>query len=78
MRRVCGGSDDAAHGRRVSTAWDFDVLDPDRADLRDRPHMNLPLAAFIGHLSGADFFGLVVSVLVCIYLLYALLRGEKF
>jgi len=40
--------------------------------------MNVPLAAFIGHLSGADFFGLVVSVLVCIYLLYALLRGEKF
>ena len=24
------------------------------------------------------FFGLVVSVLVCLYLLYALLRGEKF
>jgi K+-transporting ATPase KdpF subunit len=29
-------------------------------------------------MSGADFFGLVVSVLVVIYLLYALLRGEKF
>ena len=40
--------------------------------------MNLPLGAFIGHLSGADFFGLMVSVIVCIYLLYALLRGEKF
>ena len=40
--------------------------------------MSLPLAAFIGHLSGADFFVLVVSVLVCAYLLYALLRGEKF
>ncbi|HUE25181.1 MAG TPA: potassium-transporting ATPase subunit F [Solirubrobacteraceae bacterium] len=40
--------------------------------------MSLPLAAFIGHLSGADFFGLVVSVIVCAYLLYALLRGEKF
>ena len=26
----------------------------------------------------ADFFGIVVSALVCIYLLYALLRGEKF
>ena len=25
-----------------------------------------------------DFFGLVVSVLICVYLLYALLRGEKF
>ena len=30
------------------------------------------------HMSGADLFGLVVSVLVCGYLLYALLRGEKF
>jgi K+-transporting ATPase KdpF subunit len=40
--------------------------------------MNLPVAAFIGHLSGADFFGLVVSAIVCLYLLYALLRGERF
>ena len=40
--------------------------------------MSLSVAAFIAHLSGADFFGLVVSVLVCLYLLYALLRGEKF
>jgi K+-transporting ATPase KdpF subunit len=39
--------------------------------------MSTPFAAFIGHMSGADFFGLVVSVLVCGYLLYALLRGEK-
>ena len=29
-------------------------------------------------MSGADLFGLVVSALVCVYLLYALLRGEKF
>jgi K+-transporting ATPase KdpF subunit len=29
-------------------------------------------------ISGADLFGLVVSVVVCGYLLYALLRGEKF
>ncbi len=28
-------------------------------------------------MSGADLFGLIVSALVCIYLLYALLRGEK-
>jgi K+-transporting ATPase KdpF subunit len=35
--------------------------------------MTLPLAT----ISGADIFGLVVSALVCIYLLYALLRGEK-
>lgn len=40
--------------------------------------MTLPLGAFIGHLSAADFFGLVVSVIICAYLLYALLRGEKF
>jgi K+-transporting ATPase KdpF subunit len=33
----------------------------------------LPLAA----LSGADLFGLIVSTLVCIYLVYALLRGEN-
>jgi K+-transporting ATPase KdpF subunit len=38
----------------------------------------LPLAAFVGHMSGADFFGLVVSVIVVLYLLYALLRGERF
>jgi K+-transporting ATPase KdpF subunit len=28
-------------------------------------------------MSGADVFGLVVSVIICGYLLYALLRGEK-
>jgi K+-transporting ATPase KdpF subunit len=28
-------------------------------------------------MSGADLVGLVVSTLVCIYLVYALLRGEK-
>jgi hypothetical protein len=33
----------------------------------------IPFAA----LTGADLFGLVVSLLVCLYLLYALLRGEK-
>ena len=36
--------------------------------------MNLPIAT----IGAADVFGLVVSVIVCIYLLYALLRGEKF
>ncbi len=40
--------------------------------------MTIPFGAFIGHMSGADFIGLVVAVLVCLYLLYALLRGEKF
>jgi K+-transporting ATPase KdpF subunit len=29
-------------------------------------------------MSAADLFGLIVSVLVCLYLLYALLRGERF
>jgi K+-transporting ATPase KdpF subunit len=29
-------------------------------------------------MSASDLFGLIVSVLVCGYLLYALLRGEKF
>jgi K+-transporting ATPase KdpF subunit len=33
----------------------------------------LPLAS----LSAADLFGLIVSALVCIYLVYALLRGEN-
>ena len=40
--------------------------------------MTAPPTAFIAHISAADFFGLVVSVIVCIYLLYALLRGERF
>jgi K+-transporting ATPase KdpF subunit len=35
------------------------------------------LAAFVAGMSGADFFGLVVSVLLVAYLLYALLRGER-
>jgi K+-transporting ATPase KdpF subunit len=29
-------------------------------------------------MSGADLFGLIVSAIVCAYLLYALLRGERF
>jgi K+-transporting ATPase KdpF subunit len=29
-------------------------------------------------MSAGDLFGLIVSVLVCAYLLYALLRGERF
>jgi K+-transporting ATPase KdpF subunit len=31
----------------------------------------------IASMSGADTFGLIVSVLAVIYLLYALVRGEK-
>jgi K+-transporting ATPase KdpF subunit len=38
---------------------------------------SLPVAAFVAHMSGADFFGLVVSVITIGYLLYALIRGEK-
>jgi len=37
----------------------------------------LPLGFFVAHMSGADFFGLVVSVLIVAYLFYALIRGEK-
>jgi hypothetical protein len=40
--------------------------------------MTSPLVAVIGHMSSADLFGLVVSVIACVDLLYALLRGEKF
>jgi K+-transporting ATPase KdpF subunit len=29
-------------------------------------------------MSASDLFGLVASLLICAYLLYALLRGEKF
>ena len=34
-------------------------------------------AFFVAHMSAADFFGLVVSVLVIAYLFYALIRGER-
>jgi K+-transporting ATPase KdpF subunit len=36
------------------------------------------LGFFVAHMGAADFFGLVISVAVCGYLLYALLRGERF
>jgi hypothetical protein len=29
-------------------------------------------------MSAGDLFGLIVAALVCLFLLYALLRGEKF
>lgn len=29
-------------------------------------------------MSAGDLFGLIVAALVCLYLLYALLRGERF
>jgi hypothetical protein len=35
------------------------------------------IGAFIAHMSGADFFGLLVTVIVIAYLFYALVRGEK-
>jgi K+-transporting ATPase KdpF subunit len=34
-------------------------------------------AIVLATFSGADALGLIVSALVCIYLVYALLRGEK-
>ena len=40
--------------------------------------MKLAFGAFIAHMSAADFFVGIVAVLVCVYLLYALLRGERF
>ncbi|HXD55256.1 MAG TPA: K(+)-transporting ATPase subunit F [Solirubrobacteraceae bacterium] len=39
--------------------------------------LSLPAAFFVAHMSGADFFGLVVSVILIAYLFYALIRGEK-
>jgi K+-transporting ATPase KdpF subunit len=39
--------------------------------------LEMPLGAFVAHMSGADFFGLVVAVLVIAYLFYALIRGER-
>jgi len=36
------------------------------------------LGYFVAHMSAADFFGLVVSVVICLYLAYALVRGERF
>jgi K+-transporting ATPase KdpF subunit len=29
-------------------------------------------------MSGADAFGLIVGLIVCVYLVYALVRGERF
>ena len=39
--------------------------------------ISLPLGFFVAHMSGADFFGLVIAVLVIAYLFFALIRGEK-
>jgi hypothetical protein len=35
------------------------------------------MSAVLATMGGADVFGLVVSVLVIFYLLYALVRGER-
>jgi hypothetical protein len=37
-----------------------------------------PLGYFVAHMSAADFFGLLIAVVICVYLAYALVRGEKF
>lgn len=34
-------------------------------------------AIALATLSGADAFGLIVAALACVYLVYALLRGER-
>jgi K+-transporting ATPase KdpF subunit len=39
--------------------------------------VSLPAGFFVAHMGGADFFGLVVAVLVIAYLFYALIRGEN-
>jgi K+-transporting ATPase KdpF subunit len=39
--------------------------------------LSVPLGAFVAHMSAADFFGLIIAVLVIGYLFYALIRGEK-
>jgi hypothetical protein len=39
--------------------------------------MSAALLAPLAAITGADVFGLVISALVCLYLIYALLRGEK-
>lgn len=39
--------------------------------------MTAPLGFFVAHMSAADFIGLVVSLLVLVYLFYALIRGEN-
>jgi K+-transporting ATPase KdpF subunit len=39
---------------------------------------SLQTAALIAHMSGADVFGLIVTLLIIAYLFYALIRGEKF
>jgi K+-transporting ATPase KdpF subunit len=37
-----------------------------------------PLGYFVAHLTAADFFSLLIAVVLCVYLTYALIRGEKF
>ena len=39
--------------------------------------MSAALIAPLAAITGADVFGLVISALVVIYLVYALLRGEN-
>jgi K+-transporting ATPase KdpF subunit len=40
--------------------------------------MTTVFGAVLAHIGAADVFGLVASVVVLGYLLYALLRGERF
>jgi hypothetical protein len=70
---ACSAAHHVEHGCFSNCPRDLVVRDPLRAYLRDRPGLTMVIAS----ISGADIFGLVASVLVCAYLLYALLRGEK-
>lgn len=36
------------------------------------------MSGLLASIGGADLFGIVVSILVILYLLFALLRGERF
>jgi K+-transporting ATPase KdpF subunit len=47
------------------------------AQLALRVHIGVVRFRSVFEMSGADIFGLVVSVLVIAYLFYALIRGEK-
>jgi K+-transporting ATPase KdpF subunit len=69
---VLAGAHALCHGASIASAGTAVIWRALATTLRQ-----VPLGAFIAHMSGADFFGLVVSVLVIGYLFYALIRGEK-
>jgi K+-transporting ATPase KdpF subunit len=36
------------------------------------------LGFFVAHMGAGDFVGLVIAAAICVYLAYALIRGERF